>query len=285
MKKQLTHSRETIKGKTIFLTGLFFSFFVILQIISCSKVTQEDLYKSLFNPVEKTPVNPLTIIPEESTKFGVVEYLTKMVNGSLLIVLRENKPIKGQDDEQIILSIEGNNDYIYYDNGSETIHLWWDRKITGTIRIIINGKEFVIESSIQDLTWKYINGNEEALMQYSYILKKIAAIAADFNQSFFQPSKIYIMKAPVDPINLTLKELELSAISRSEDPACDGPTYQSETYYAWSQTGCCSSSDSEVNGLCSNSSCSICCQTTCSWTGLIGEYMGSCSSSGTACSD
>jgi hypothetical protein len=286
MKNLTSRVFETLKKKHYLLYFLFLLCFVVFQIISCSKATLEEQLRSKTSSTAKKAENPFTVKPLESIKFGVIGYMTRIANSSLFITLIEKDPVKGEENEQIILSKEGDNDFAYYDNGSETVQLWWDRKVSGSLRILTEGKEFIINPD-PDLKWKYIKGTEEELMEYATVLQKIAAIAADFDQVFFNASTIIIGKGSTDPLNISLKSLKLTAVSKSEGSSCNGPIMESDRYYSFSQDNCCNNlANPDVNAKCSNSYCSECCQpVTCDWTGLLGEYMGYCSSTGTACSE
>lgn len=123
-------------------------------------------------------------------------------------------------------------------------------------------------------------------MEYASILQKIAAIAADFDQAFFNPDKVYTGVMTLGPVKLTLKDLKLSAVSKSEDPLCNGPVMQSDRFYAWTQLECCSLSDQDVNEKCANSSCPECCQLNeCDWSGLLEGFIGYCETTGIACTE
>jgi hypothetical protein len=243
---------------------------VVIQIISCSKADQEEQLRSKYILNEETLLNPLAVKPFESLKFGIMDYVTKITNSSLFISLIEKEVMKGSESENLILSKEEGSDYIYYDDGIRIVQLWWDRKSSGRIRILADGREFIIVPD-QEVKWKYEKGNKEEIMEYVPVLQKIAAVAADFDQAFLKPVKIPFLEEPADFAIITLEQLRLSAISNAEDPSCNGPQMTSDRFYAWTQLECCSMAEQDVNAKCSNYYCSGCCQLNeCNWSGLWG---------------
>lgn len=283
--KKTNYPIASNKNRCLILISSFALVIFGSAIFSCSGPIQEEEFKPDLNLYRAKSKDPQSVVPLMSVRYDITGYMSNLFNGTLTVSLIYKTKAKGTENEQLVLFKEGVNDCIYYDNCGVMIQIWWDRTVTGILKLLINGEEFILEPSFQSSTWKFTAGEEAGLNSYTELLQKIASIASDFDRAFFQTEQSPANKKASIANNLTLKDLKQSAISKSEDPSCNGPEMQSGVYYAWTGAECCSMANADVNAQCNNSYCTGCCTLNCNWTGLLGEYMGYCSSTGTSCSE